>query len=275
MTLEELAEHVNRLSWGALGVPEPLASLLIPPRRRRRLIAGGPAGRLEFQLLAALGLSGWSVRDDLVRAVNYGRPLQTGSGMYLRALARVAQAGLWQTRQVHIARRPLSLVRLTDLGRELLLACGVSVVVSEWERIEQAHRGRPEEQPAHTAAICAFLYHARRYGYETQACPDSQAPAEPDALIARGDEVYYVEVQRRGGAVARRAQKWWNLYQLQGCVVICATSPADARRFAAEARIAGARQGYVTDLATLAHGRPPELWTWRWRSLYSPLEPCG
>jgi len=274
MDYAELADLVDALPWGAAGVPEPLAPLLMRDQLRAKRSGGLPVGRVEYQLLAALGLSGWSVRADLVQAVNLHKGLRPRSGTYLAAFRRLAEAGLWTTYETSFSQRKLTLVRLTPLGWQLLAETGLVVLASEWELIEALHSGDTARQMAHTAAICAFLHHARVRGYATVACPTDPAfgMAEPDVAIARDGERTYVEVQGRGGVPWRKAAKWRHQADLQGYAAICALTPAWARRLAAEAQIAGVEIGYVTDLATLANAAPAGLWTLRWRSRHSPLE---
>jgi len=178
---------------------------------------------------------------------------------------------------VTVSHRRMALVRLTERGGELLRQAGVPVVMCEWERCEQAHgRGREvEDVMQHTAAICAFLHHARQRGYTTEACPTARrsAPAiQPDAAVMRHGLRIYVEVQRRGGAGYRRAQKWRNQGQLQGFAAICAMTPGWAARLARQAQYAGVSRGVVTALSTLVSQAPVALWTHRWLSLYGPLE---
>ena len=274
MNYAELADLLDALPWGARGVPEPLAPLLTREQASFKRSGGLPAGRVEYQLLAALGLSGWSVRADLVQAVNLHKGLRPRSGTYMAAFRRLSEAGLWQTHETGFSQRKLALVRLTPLGWQFLDATGMIVQASEWDIIETLHSGNTARQLAHTAAICIFLHHARVRGYATWPCPTDPAfgHAEPDAAIARDEERTYVEVQGRGSVPWRKAQKWRNQADLQGYVAICAQTPAWARRLAAEAQIVGVEIGYVTDLATLANGAPAGLWTLRWRSRHSPLE---
>jgi hypothetical protein len=228
---------------------------------------------VAFQLLAALGISGWSARLDLQSAVNTIRRTSQASGVYVRAWQALKQAGLYETQTRFFGRRPVALARLTDLGRTLLAQAGVTPIASEWERIAASHRraGAGEQMP-HTAALCLFLHHARVRGYATEACPVGDfGGAEPDAGIWRAGGLTYVEVQRRGGTVWRRARKWHHQYALQGYAAICALTPAWARRLATEAQLVGVSIGYVTDLATLAGAAPVGLWTHCWRSPHSPL----
>ena len=274
MDYAQLADLLDALPWGADGVPEPLAPLLTRAQACPKRSGGLPAGRIEYQLLAALGLSGWSVRADLAQAVNLRKGLRPRSGTYLAAFRRLTEAGLWQTYETSFSQRKLALVRLTPLGWQLLAESGLAVTVSEWEYIEALHSGDTVRQMAHTAAICLFLHHARVRGYATSACPTDPAfgPAEPDVAIERDGLRTYVEVQGRGGVPWRKAAKWRNQADLQGYVAICALTPAWARRLATEAQIVGVEIGYVTDLATLANAAPAGLWTLRWRSRHSPLE---
>jgi hypothetical protein len=269
--ISALADRLRVLPWGEAGVPAPLDEILDTGSRRR---VDGGAGRVAFQLLAALGISGWSARLDLQSAVNTIRRTSQANGVYVRAWQALKQAGLYETHTAFFGRRPVAIARLTDLGRTLLAQAGVPVIASEWERIEASHRRAEEgEQMPHTSAICLFLHHARVRGYATEACPLGDfGGAEPDARITRAGCLMYVEVQRRGGAAWRRARKWHHQYALQGYAAICALTPAWARRLAAEAQLVGVGIGYVTDLATLAGDAPVGLWTHCWRSPYSPLE---
>lgn len=277
MTRDELLTRLLRLPWGEDGVPAPLNDAIGVSRRRYRLIAGEPPGRLEFLLLAALAISGWSARIDLIQVINNRRGLQPRSGSYRRAIEQLDKSGLWITQIASFNYRKIALVRLTERGVKLLQDAGVPVVPSEWERVEQQHwiyRDRCE-MTMHTAAICTFLHHARLRGYETEACPTVDHPlARPDALAARPGLKIYVEVQNRGGTTWRKAAKWRNQADWQGFAAICALTPNWALRLARQAQAAGVTRGLVTDLSTLVTQAPATLWTHRWLSLYSPPEPA-
>ena len=281
MTYAELAERLRRLLWGEHDVPQPLAAVLMPPRQRLRRIAGEPPGRLEFLLLAALGLSGWSARVDLVQAVNRDRGLQPRAGSYRRAINRLDASGLWLTHIASFGYRQIALVRLSERGAGLLQEAGITAVASEWERAELAHTRRrapgQQEIPGmtpHTAAICTFLHHARLRGYMTAACPAvaDSGPAAPDAAVARLGLEIFAEIQRHGGEPHRKAQKWRNQERLQGFAALCVVTPAWTVRLARQAQEQGVARGAATDLGTLARRAPAALWTCRWRSPHGPLE---
>ncbi len=281
MSRDPIAELAQQLAWlptdgsDPTGVPAPLAAVLTPVKRYRHTAPShAPINRLEYEFLAALALSGWSMRVALTVAVNDAKGLHHRSGSFKLAWRHLEQAGLWQSVLVRAGQRRLALVRLTEPGQALLAQVGVTAVASEWAQIEARHRGGGAGQIRHTAAICAFLYHARRKGYTGQPCPviEIAGNAEPDTLIANDQEQLYVEVQRRGGERWRRVDKWRNLYRLQNLVAICADTPALAARLAHEAQLAGIPTGYVTNLTDLGDGFVKGLWTHRWRSPHSPLE---
>jgi len=284
-------------------VPRPLDARLKHTRwrgsDRRNTVA-----RAEYSLLAALALSGWAMRQALLEAVTWdkalGRPRAAKlDGVYEDAANHLTEAGLWESATEALAgagqgsgqapRRPGSravIVRLTEQGRQALAQIRLQPVEDEWTRIERLHGGaRDGGQMAHTAAICTFTHHARRRGYDTQVCPDMKGvapvgtslgleiPAHPDvALTDPVGKMLYVEVQRGdSGTAQKRAVKWRNLFWLQGVVAICAATPAQARRYAEEARAAKASHGLVTDVRSLRAGHPT-LWTHEWFG-QEPLEP--
>jgi hypothetical protein len=281
MSCDHITDLAQRLAWlptdgsDPTDVPAPLAAVLTPVKRYRHTAPShAPVNRLEYEFLAALALSGWSMRVALAEAVNHGKELHRRSGSFKLAWRQLEQAGLWQCVLARAGQRRLALVRLTETGKALLAQVGVTAAASEWEQIEARHRGGGAGQIRHTAAICAFLYHARRNGYTTEPCPiiEGAGNAEPDAGIENDEEQLYVEVQGRGGETWRRADKWRNQYRLQGRVAICADTPLLAERLAREAQVAGVPIGYLTNLTDLADGVVQGLWTHRWRSLHSPLE---
>ena len=270
------ADRVVDLDWYKTGIPTAFDPYLSSPSHRVRASGGVP--RLAFELLAALGLSGLSTRHELVAIVNYYRnvALPEKQGSYKRALHLLDAQGLWRTYQTSFGHRRIVFVCLTDLGRSLLQTEGLPAVSSEWDAIEAGHRRASDgSQVEHTAAICMFQYHARQRGYLTLVCPTGDfGNAEPDSLIELGAQQLYVEVQGRGSNPIKRRNKWQNQATLQGCVAICAQTPRMAVHFAEEAQ-APLRipRGLITDLATLATGKPVNLWTHRWHSAYMPLEP--
>ncbi len=279
MTMSASAALAEQLRWLPVdgerptGVPRALADVLSPIRRyRRRPPSHASLDRLEYELLAALACSGWSLRHALVEAVNHDRYLAPRSGSLKLACAHLAHAGLWAAADVRVAGRRPVLVRLTPLGRASLAQVGITAIESEWEEIEARHAGGSAGQSAHTAAICLFTYQARRRGWRTEVCPVlGGGRSAPDVRAAR-DLAAYVEVQRWGGEMWRHADKWRNQFALQGFAAICAETPTLAARLAREAQLAGVPTGRITDLATLAAGGAPDLWTHYWVGVAGSLQ---
>ena len=246
MSCDHISDLAQQLAWlptdgsDPTGVPAPLEAVLTPVKRYRHTAPShAPINRLEYEFLAALALSGWSMRVALAEAVNHGKDLHRRSGSFKLAWRQLEQAGLWQSTLVRAGQRRLALVRLTEPGKALLAQVSVNAVASEWEQIEARHRGGGAGQIRHTAAICAFLYHARRNGYTTEPCPvvEGGGNADPDAGIENDEEQLYVEVQGRGGETWRRADKWRNQYRLQGLVATLAPAQtADAVQVSAPIR---------------------------------------
>lgn len=267
----EIAERTHNLPWGRSGVPEPLTAYIPVASQRQR--ADGGSARVAFELLGALALSGWSVRQDLLTVVGCQREIKGKSWAYIQAWRTLTGAGLVGAYAARFGGRPVILTWLTDLGRTALSAAGVRVVPAEWEIITAQHRGaQGGAQHQHTAAICMFLSHARRRGYATAACPPAPSYAEPDALIEQAGQRTYVEVQRRGGERYKHVAKWRNQLALQGFVAICTEFAAQTPAFIREAQELAQARGVITDLGTLAGEHAP-LWTHCWLSASAPAVP--
>lgn len=257
-TLREALSKLPVDEGNPAGVPSPLADYLSKPQRiacRRYALPW-----LEYRLLAALALSGWSLRYALVEAEAQTLELAVRSGSLLRACAHLTRTGLWETTTVRLS-AAVALVRLTPLGRDLLQEIGLAVVESDWERVERLHRGAGVRQRGHTAALCAFAYHARKRGYAVQLCPDVPGAAEPDVLLTQQERTIYVEVQGRGGQTWQRANKWRNVSALPGEFAICALTPQQTQRYVQEAHRVRMPIDLATDLTTLHRCDPPSLWT--------------
>lgn len=257
-TLREALSRLPLEAGSPAGIPGPLADFLSKPQRiacRRYSLPW-----LEYRLLAALALSGWSLRYVLVEAEANTLGLALRSGSLLRACAHLTRAGLWESRTVRLS-AAVSLVRLTPLGRRLMQEIGLAAVESDWERAERLHRGAGVGQRSHTVALCVFAHHARKRGYTVLLCPDVPGAAEPDVLLTQQGRTIYVEVQGRGGQAWQRANKWRN---------VSALTPQQAQRYVQEARRVRVTVDRTTDLTTLHRCNPPSLWTHQW---VAPIDP--
>ncbi len=157
----------------------------------------------------------------------------------------------------------LAVYRLSEDGKALCRAWGWQVVESEWERLMRLHQG--ESQEAHTVAILAFALHARLRGWNVTVLPEVAGKADPDVLVERDGERWYVEVERGDGS----RRKWRNLAQVNGGrVALCAANEEGRERLIRDCK-AERLGGVATDLHTLVfEGDSP-------RSLVdiSPAEP--
>jgi len=207
--------------------------------------------------------------------------VRPNAGSLRRLFDNLAQGGFWHEQKLAVRglQRPaagddlpptgreettLILVRLTDLGREVLQACGVEPIPAEWDRLRTAHGG--SAQTAHAGLVCTFTYHARRRGYTTSVCPEVAGLAAPDVQVTRSEGSLYVEVEDESGSSERRLHKWRNQAALQGYVALAAVTPLARTNLINEARAAGAAHGVATDLQTLVAtqetGGP--LWLVEW-----------
>ncbi len=251
------------------------------------LAPGRFAGQLqnwprESLALCALGVTGWSMRYALAELMSARLGgVRPNAGSLRRLFDNLAQGGFWHEQKLAVRglQRPaagadlpptgreettLILVRLTDLGREVLQACGVEPIPAEWDRLRTAHGG--SAQTAHAGLVCTFPYHARRRGYNTSVCPEVAGLAAPDVQVTRPEGSLYVEVEDESGSSERRLHKWRNQAALQGCVALAAVTPLARTNLINEARAAGAAHGVATDLQTLVAtqetGGP--LWLVEW-----------
>jgi len=294
-----LAQAGNTLP--ALTKPQPPASAALAPGNAISLppMPALAPGRFADQLrnwpreslaLCALGVTGWSMRQAIAELLSAKLgDVQPNAGSLRRLFTNLARRGFWREEKVVVngVRRPetgltdtdgtsadagpdagdattLILVRLTDLGREVLQACGVPPVASEWEQLLAAHGGRA--QTGHAGLVCAVTYHARLRGYATTVCPEVTGPAAPDVQVSRNAERLYVEVEAESGSSERRLRKWRNQAALQGRAALVAVTPAARTNLVNEARAAGCAHGVATDLQTLMDtqetGGP--LWMVEW-----------
>ena len=160
----QAAALAERLRWlpvdgsDPTAVPAPLAQVLTPVRRYvHAQPTHTPINRVEYELLGALALSGWSMRAALTEAVNWRRGLDPRSGVFKQAWAHLQHAGLWDCELVRVSGRSVALVRLTDSGREHLAAVGLTACASEWDTILARHSGdaaRSRRTPPPSSCSC-------------------------------------------------------------------------------------------------------------------------
>lgn len=276
LTKPTVAASAPVASWADVRLP---AMPALAPGRFAGQLQNWPR---ESLALCALGVTGWSMRYALAELMSARLGgVRPNAGSLRRLFDNLAQGGFWHEQKVAVSglQRPaagdgapaagreettLILVRLTDLGREVLQACGVEPIPAEWDRLRVAHGGNT--QTAHAGLVCTFTYHARRRGYATLVCPEVAGPAAPDVQVTRPEGSLYVEVEDESGSSERRLRKWRTQAQLQGCVALAAVTPLARTNLINEARAAGAAHGVATDLQTLVATQETggSLWAIEW-----------
>lgn len=129
-----------------------------------------------------------------------------------------------------------------------------------------------EAQEVHTLMLLSFALHARMRGWNALLLPEVEGKADPDVLVERDGERWYVEVERGDGS----RRKWRNLAQLNGNrVALCAADPAGRDRLVRDCK-AERLGGVAADLRSLVFGeddqprslvdigRDDPLWLERW-----------
>jgi len=99
---------------------------------------------------------------------------------------------------------------LSDKGRDLVQDLGWQVYESVWERMQRLHE-KGNYQGKHTVAALAFVYQARLRGWIAGVIPEVDAGLFfPDAVVEKGGESYYVEVE----LIGQKLSKWHNMARL-------------------------------------------------------------
>ena len=157
-------------------------------------------------------------------------------------------------------------VCLTDAGRELVSSLGWPVKETELERMRRLHeKGKTESK--HTAAVLAFTYHARLREWKAGVMPKGNHRYAPDAVVAKGDREYHVEVELSWKIAD---PKWRNMARHRRVVALCARHESHQRSLVGDAEnVIGANATIIaTNLRELFKDVQEEplgkLWLERW-----------
>ncbi len=249
-----------------------------PTAFRTALPGGGRTGQdqqkaykrywLMLYLIGGCGLNANLEIDDLISLTN-GLSSRPGS---FKDIKKDLEAG----RIVHVDRlqlglphTSLKLFRLTDDGRRLFqILFHQDPIENDWELLLKGHEGG--RFPEHTLAILIFTMHARKRGWATQVLPPVQnTKAAPDALVLKGGERWYVEVEL---SQKENPAKWKNLAALNGGkVAICAANPEHMTRLVGDCRLTNL-PGIASNRETLVKETKPyqaineqtPFWLERW-----------
>jgi hypothetical protein len=229
----------------------------------------------EALALVALGVTGWSMRQAVAEVMaEHLQKVQSQAGSFRRVFHDLARRRFWVALQVVVqGLRPLEeaealdqpttliVVRLTDLGKDVVRACGIEPVPSEWELL--AAREGPGVAPARIGSVSTFAYQARRRGWQTVVCPE--AAPEADLALRRAGETTYVLVAGAEPPTEALLQRGHGIAQ-RGSLGLVAITPAGRRTLIDAAQAAGIPQGAATDLQTLIDGQAANspLWPDTW-----------
>jgi len=160
-------------------------------------------------------------------------------------------------------------VHLTDAGRELVSGFSWPVTETELERMRRLHEKNKTENE-HTAAVLAFMYHARLRGWKAGVMPKTRTANyryAPDAIVTRGDQEYHVEVELSWKIAV---PKWRNMARSRRVVALCARHEKHQRTLVGDVEsVIGANAPIIaTNLRTLFKNVQKEhlgeLWLEQW-----------
>jgi len=200
----------------------PIPSRTTLPIKWRDWLPTGNRYQRAVQVLWLLG-QGMNIRLEIDWVLAQANGLKPRSGSIRRLFQFLEERGLI-TEKVLRLKTPqtrLSVVRLTNQGRDVVQALGFEVREGEWERLTRLHEG--DRFPAHTVAVLIFALHARLRGWQVEVMPEANGKTPPDVLVAKDGQRLFVEVER---GEREKAAKWRNIAQLNdGRVALCAMTP--------------------------------------------------
>lgn len=205
--------------------------------------------RRKVLVLYTLARGGISSRMEIDRVVSVVEGLSERTNSVRRPLDELVRSGLLLCETIRMTspfETGLAVYRLSEDGKALCALWGWQTAENEWERLIRLHRGA--EQEAHTVAILAFALHARLRGWDAAILPETAGNAEPDILVERDGERWYVEVERGDGS----RRKWKNLAELNGGkVALCAANEEGREKLVRDCK-AERLGGVAADLRTLS-----------------------
>jgi len=214
--------------------------------------------------LALIAQTGYSTALDLLAVLSVRFSTEPQSNSLSRLVYdALPKGGLAVKLNLPLSRLlSLTVLTLTDYGKELACALGFPPVESDYERILRLHDGI--NQPKHTAHVLFTAYQARLRGLQVRVMPfepdDRQPWFRPDLIIRDQYKVYAVEVETHS---RNKPEKWLN--KREANVVL----PDPIVRYAVVSRLKTLHvPGRATDLKTLAQnakrGDLRYFWLERW-----------
>ena len=214
-----------------------------------------------------LAAQGFTLRTEIQRLTASLFFTDPRGGALMRVASDLRKDGLLNSKTLALPSGrgiKFSFVYLSEAGIELAQSLGWTVHESEWERMQRLHE-KGNYQPQHTAAVLAFVYQARLRGWAAGVMPEVDAGwFQPDAVVEKGNESYYVEVELG----SQKPAKWHNMASYQGVIALCARTPEHRRLLMEEVQTASDIHQcaiLTTDLRTLFEqaDRDSTLWAVR------------
>ena len=229
-----------------------------PPARFKTLVSDDPVRwRRQSMSLYIMASTGISSRVELDYLVGVLEGVKSRSSSLRTTLDLLADHGLAIGGSFSVAygafQSALSVMRLSEAGKELCRILGWEPVESEWERINRLHDG--ERSRDHTFGLLAFSLHARLRGWQVQVIPDVSGTWQPDVRIQRQETGLFVEVEM---SEKENPAKWQQLAALQGKVALCAATRKQQAALTSDCKMLKLA-GMATSLENLVAERIPDI----------------
>ncbi len=167
-----------------------------------------------------MATAGISTRVELDYLVGALEGIKSRSSSLRTTLDMLAERGLAIAGNFNVTygafQSALSVMHLSEYGKELCRILGWTPIESDWEHINRLHEG--ERSRDHTFGLLAFSMHARLRGWQVQLIPEVVGEWQPDLHIQRQESGLYVEVEM---SEKENRAKWQHLNALQGKVALC------------------------------------------------------
>ena len=210
---------------------------------------------------------GFSLETEIKSLVAQKLGIQANAGSLYRAIIRLDESGILHRTTLRIqlgaalGEVTFALVRLTSRGRGLCRYLATRMDdrwrphETEWERMRRIHE-QGKREPDHTLGTLIFAYQARKRGWKAGVMPNFQEGRfVPDAVVEKGGEKIYVEVELHYGKEA----KWRNMHNAMGYMAFCGRSPLHEETLREECKKVG-EPIYATNLTSLITGEE-NLWS--------------
>lgn len=211
------------------------------------------------QFLSLLGLTGWSLQEELIPILAGKLGISAKAGSMGRLLRRLDANGFITRQVVAVFAGKIALISLTVNGRRLVQQMHLPAVEGEWERLL-----RLEYEDEHAALICLFTAEARKRGYATQVAPGADDSEKEGAdILVVDQEGAHTYALLESDSEQPRLNLWQALAVRYGDVAVCATTEEDRQALVAAA-FANRLPGRATDINSLRRYLQDALWAEQW-----------